>query len=336
MSGPVAAGDRIALDIAEVNAERPPIVGKEGHVNHMTADIPDLVCDASGCIIRPRMAVGVSGEIVPIDKVSFARVNALIQKIYTDPTVTRSTALDILAIYLKGQKTLYTEAKTFCEMRLNTLMLPAIATTAACTVLSIVLDKWEHGATLVAALNAFNSFLLAVVAYLKLDAKAEAHKTSAYKYDKLQAYCEFKSGKILFFQDLLSDKDAITEIIDHVESQVTEIKETNQFLIPESIRYALSTIYGTNVFAAIKRIQNEEMILVNGLKRVINELIAVHANPKVSLERKLELEAQQNDQIDKIIRLRDYYVSLDKSFREEVEMRMRRFRTNPCVQWLNT
>jgi hypothetical protein len=325
--GPVV-GDRISLDIGE--AESPPTVR---NVNHLTTDIPELVCDASGCTVRPSSGC----EIVTIDKVSFTRVNALVQKIYTDPTMLRSTALDILAIYLKGQKMLYTESKTFCEMRLNTLMLPAIATTAACTVLSIVLKEWAGGATLVACLNAFNSFLLAVVAYLKLDAKAEAHKTSAYKYDKLQAYCEFKSGKILFFQDLLTNKDAIREIIEYVESQVTDVKETNQFLIPESIRYALPTIYGTNVFAVVKKIQYEEMVLVNGLKRVINELISVHTDASVPLTRKLELEAQQNDQIEKIIRLRDYYVTLDRSFREEVDHRMRRTRWNPCcIQWLNT
>lgn len=314
----LAVGDRISLDISDVPVPvSPPTV----------VDVPDLVCDTSG----NRIAT------VPGDKVSFARVNALIQKIYTDPTITRSTALDILAIYLKGQKMLYTESKTFCEMRLNTLMLPAIATTAACTVLSIVLKEWAHGATLVACLNAFNSFLLAVVAYLKLDAKAEAHKTSAYKYDKLQAFCEFKSGKILFFRDVLEEKDTISKIIDHVEAQVTEVKETNQFLIPESIRYALPMIYGTNVFAVVKKIQYEEMVLVNGLKRIINELVSVHADQSVSLERKLKLESEQNDQIEKIIRLRDYYVSLDRSFREEVEARMRRMRWNPCcIQWLNT
>lgn len=322
-------GDRIELSITDTDgvAVSPPTVGR------VTTDVPDLICDASGCSVR----LGGGSTMVPIDKVSFARVNALIQKIYTDPTITRSTALDILAIYLKGQKMLYTESKTFCEMRLNTLMLPAIATTAACTVLSIVLKEWAYGATLVAALNAFNSFLLAVVAYLKLDAKAEAHKTSAYKYDKLQAFCEFKSGKILFFRDVLEEKDTISKIIDHVEAQVTEVKETNQFLIPESIRYALPTIYGTNVFAVVKKIQYEEMILVNGLKRIINELVAVHADPSVSLERKLDLESKQNDQIEKIIQLRDYYVTLDRSYRDEVGVRMRRTRWNPCcIQWLNT
>jgi hypothetical protein len=42
---------------------------------------------------------------------------------------------------------------------------------------------------------------------MKLDAKAEAHKTSSYKYDKLQSECEFFSGKLLFFASKDDDID---------------------------------------------------------------------------------------------------------------------------------
>jgi hypothetical protein len=264
----------------------------------------------------------------PVDKVSFQHVSTLIQRIYTDPTMIRSTALDILAIYLKGQKIIYTEAKTFCEMRLNTLMMPAIMTTAVCTVLSMVLKDWEWGPTVVASLNAFNSFLLALVSYLKLDAKAEAHKTSAYKYDKLQAYCEFKSGQILFFKDHIQATAMIDEIIKHVETQITEIKETNQFLIPESIRYALSRLYGTNVFALVKNVQHEEMIRINQLKSIINELLERLADPATPTHEKIELEKKQDAKIQEIIGMRDYYLKIDRDFSEEIRARARRLRLN--------
>ena len=65
----------------------------------------------------------------------------MVKKIYTDADMTQSTALDILATYIKGQKILYTEAKTLCEQRLHTLMLPAILVTALCTVLSLFLKE---------------------------------------------------------------------------------------------------------------------------------------------------------------------------------------------------
>jgi hypothetical protein len=126
------------------------------------------------------------------DKLSFKTVDAMIKQVYTDAEMTQSTALDILATYLKGQKILYTEAKTLVEQRLHTLMLPAILVSAVCTVLALQLQDYVYGAIIVASLNGFNSFILALISYLKLDAKAEAHKTSAYKYDKLQAFSEFK------------------------------------------------------------------------------------------------------------------------------------------------
>lgn len=77
-------------------------------------------------------------------------------------------------------------------------MLPSIFISIACTVLGSALDPFSWGKTFVASLNACNAFLLAVISYLKLDAKAESHRISAYKYDKLQSLCEFSSGKLLF------------------------------------------------------------------------------------------------------------------------------------------
>tara|TARA_B100001057_G_scaffold338216_1_gene338995 strand:- start:505 stop:1458 length:954 start_codon:yes stop_codon:yes gene_type:complete len=58
-------------------------------------------------------------------------------------------------------------------------------------------------------LSAFVAFLLAIVNYLKLDASAEAHKTSAHQYDKLQSYVEFQSGNVLLFSDPLLGTDSM-------------------------------------------------------------------------------------------------------------------------------
>ena len=57
------------------------------------------------------------------------------QEIYNNEASANSMALDILSVYLKGQKILYIEAKSYCEVRLNALMLPAIVISAATTVL---------------------------------------------------------------------------------------------------------------------------------------------------------------------------------------------------------
>ena len=273
-----------------------------------------------------------AGIIKRVNKLSYKTVDSLIRNIYSDVETTQSTALDILAVYLKGQKILYTEAKTMCEQRLHSLMLPAILITAICTVLSLELKDF-YGAIIVASLNGFNSFLLALISYLKLDAKAEAHKTSAYKFDKLQAYCEFKSGSILFVDD---SGNNVASIIKEIETNVREIKETNQFLLPEKIRHAYHNLYNANIFSHVKSIQIEEMVLTNRLKGVINALITLNL-AGAEYDTILQKETEQNKLIDQIIEKRNKYLEIDSTFDSEIKYNALqahgRFR---CMNWLKT
>ena len=133
-------------------------------------------------------------------KVNYLQVQQEINDIYHDDKDYFSSAMDILASYIKGQKIIYMESKYFCEKRLIWLMLPAIFLSALASVLSLSVEKYDWGAHLLAGANAFIAFLLSVVNFLKLDAASEAHKISAHQYDKLQSVCEFSSGCILLFR----------------------------------------------------------------------------------------------------------------------------------------
>jgi len=158
-------------------------------------------------------------DIPNFKRITIKDVNKYIEEMYTQEETVLSTSLDILALYLKSQKILYTEAKVYCEQQLNYLMLPAILISAFCTVLSLALSNNPTGPILISCLTASNSFLLALISYLKLDAKAEAHKTSAYQFDKLQTISEFNSGKVMFFHP-----DNVNLPEDHVENENTVIK----------------------------------------------------------------------------------------------------------------
>lgn len=224
-----------------------------------------------------------TGVFNPENTITFNEVTQILKTSYNFDETAHSTALDILALYLKGQKIIYTESKTLCEKRLNTLMLPAIFIAAVCSILNFILKDMPYGTILISALNAFNSFLLSLISYLKLDAKAESHKNSAYKFQKLESMCEFNSGKSLFFHDQVD----VCEIVKHIEDQVMEIRETNQFIIPEPVRVRYPKICDTNVFTLVKAIQNDEIIVINQLKTAVQKL-------HCEIHRRRNLEEQWN------------------------------------------
>jgi len=216
-------------------------------------------------------AVDVSSQTVePRTRYTFREIKDDFSLTYTTMEDNNSTICDVLALYIKGQKILYTEAKTHCEQRLTFLMLPAILITVICSVLSNVLKDEVYGTTITSSLNGLNAFILGLINFLKLDTRAEAHRTSAYKFDKLESKMEFSSGKLMYITDFSKE---LGKVIDDAEAQVREIKETNQFVLPEKIRYSYPKLYNTNLFAEVKRIGVQQSILLEELKNHQNDLL---------------------------------------------------------------
>jgi len=248
---------------------------------------------------------------------------------YSTNEFNNSTICDLIALYVRGQKVLYTEAKTHCEQKLTFLMLPAIAITVACSVMSVVLKEYEYGTTITSSLNGVNAFILALINYLKLDTRAEAHRTSAYKFDKLETDLEFNSGKLMFLTDFSAQ---LPKIVEKAEAQVREIKETNQFVLPESIRRTYPILYGTNLFAEVKVLIVEEMKYMNQLKDTLNKKLELErANTKASSETLSSLKDTINNIVEQLIMYKKSYIRLDKEFASELKQNQ----TRSCCVYIN-
>ena len=170
-------------------------------------------------------------------KLSYDTVEQRINSTYSQDIVhTYSSALDVLASYIKGHKILYMESQSYMTKYLNYMMFPAIFVSAVSAVIQSPFQCNSDGQLLLASLSAFVAFLLSVVNYMKLDAKSEAHKISSHQYDKLQSYVEFQSGQVLLFsdptlknaslsQEIKREKKNIDTLYDSVNSSSDE--ETN-------------------------------------------------------------------------------------------------------------
>ena len=204
-----------------------------------------------------------------------------------------STAIDMIALYLKGQKLLYLEAKSYCEFYLNRLMMPCILLSSVCSVVSGIFNEIPLAGKVIAGATALNAFIMSIISYYKLDAKAEAHKMTAYSFDQLISECEFTSGKILLSSSKrvsnvnernkeeedknkeIYDIGYIQKFINDIEKRVKDIKEKNQFMIPDTIRNRYSEIYNVNIFMKIKVFYIRELMLLNDLKVAYKEIIFI-------------------------------------------------------------
>jgi len=292
------------------------------------------------------MLYGVKNNKLEYKKLTFLDVKNIVDTTYTTINHKYSASLDILASYLKGQKIIYMESKDYCEKRLNMLMIPAIILSTSVSIITTILEQKRNPNyyIVVVIINGIISLLLALISYLKYDAASEAHKISAIHYDKLQSSIEFTSGSILLFCDDINNENIydtnieniknkkeiiennMLEKLSEIEKKIAEIKNTNQFIIPNKIRTTYPVIYNTNIFSVIKKIEGYRYKILTFLKNVKNDIRFLNANnnKKKVIEKNVYIQINKlfslkKKLINELLLLQSAFSIIDQMFEQEIK-----------------
>ena len=122
----------------------------------------------------------------------------------------------------------------------------------------------------------------------------------------------------------------LPKIVEKAEAQVREIKETNQFVLPESIRRTYPILYGTNLFAEVKLLIIEEMKYMNQLKDALNKKLELE-RVKASSDVVRPLKETINQTVEQLIMYKKTYIRLDHEFASELKQNQ----TQSCCVYIN-
>ena len=124
-------------------------IKEEEEINKMFAesgsDLSDSEYSVADSLDKGNDYHSINGTVHKYKRLNYNDVETTINKYYLDLGHRYSSSLDILASYLKGQKTIYQESKHLAEKQLYRLMMPAILLSAAATVVSAVVKDYGWG-----------------------------------------------------------------------------------------------------------------------------------------------------------------------------------------------
>ena len=183
-----------------------------------------------------------------------------------------SRQLDMLILFIKGQKNIYFQSKNITQAKLFLFMIPTLLITIALTIFAPIIKDYYWSGGVISGLNFLVTSLISIMNFMKLESKTECYNQIASQYDKIETSLEIMSSKLFFVKTDEEKKEMVLSNILETEVRINEIKDINPVIIPNEIKIIFPIISHTNIFSFIKKIENEKRDLIFQLMHTKNEI----------------------------------------------------------------
>jgi hypothetical protein len=151
-------------------------------------------------------------------------------------------------------------------------MVPSLFFSAFITIIAPFIECNSWSTAFISGMNAIVTLFISLVNYLKLEAAVEIYLQAANHYDNLQTTLELTHSKLMFLKDDSEKSTLVLHKFGEIENKITEMKLSNNILIPEEIKSLFPIICHINIFAFIKKTEIYKKSLIEKLCDITNEI----------------------------------------------------------------
>lgn len=297
-----------------INSEDTPYTMSLGNSRRNTWEIEDSSVDKAEQDIKTRF-----------HQYSYHQVEESLVKYYK-PSISK---LDILMVYLNGQKHIYLQSYRLSVFQLNSLYFPSLMLTSFTTFFapfSYLGEFWWTNLAL-CLINGVILVLIALISFLKLESAATLFFQLYSEYEKINTGLEF------FYNRMMEEGEQNFLLIqkknDEIEMTVQNLKNYFSTVIPKKVQDLFPILSHINVFAFIKKMEEEKTQLIHEFWQAKNEIryielkqdkmqnIPLHEQTKQNKRIHFLLKRKEEIKLD-LIEHKNAYGILEKRIMEEI------------------
>jgi hypothetical protein len=181
---------------------------------------------------------------------------------YYDKDENNFTEIDLLITYLRGMRMVYLISKNITHFKSYAIAMITISITICLAVIAPFVKNMYWGAYLISSGNAFATVLLSFSRYLKYDSNSAQYAFMEKQFNKL----EFRVEKVN------TVKNPSSQNVREIESNLIEMNEYIQNLIPEEAVQLFPLIYRTNIIQFIRKTELYRKNLIIRFRDIKNEI----------------------------------------------------------------